>query len=162
MCIVATRELIRDHSENFDLYVSDFSLVSTRWLRQVILNDRINNQIKDLRFETIYTVAFDYALDEKGMIDLLMDLKASLLPEGKIIIVSATTYKGRALESILHMFKRIVKRILELLKFRDREKFWGWERHLEDYELIAKKSGFSVSSVDSVGGSISYILKQSI
>ena len=48
--------LIRDYSENFDLYVSDFSSVSTRWLRQVISNDRINNQIKDLRFETIYMV----------------------------------------------------------------------------------------------------------
>lgn len=154
--------LIRDYSENFDLYVSDFSSVSMRWLRQVISKDRINNQSKGLRFETIYMVALDYAIDEKGMIDFLMDLKASLLPEGKIIIVSATTYKRRVLESIRHMFKRIVKGIFELLKFRDRGKFWGWERHLEDYELVAKKSGFSISSVDSVGGCISYTLQQRI
>ena len=95
------------------------------------------------KYDLIYLSAVDYALADNELVMLLSQLKDLLLPNGQIMMISASFLDESPSEKLIHAAKEIVKCLLLQLRLRSSEihQFWGWMRTRDEYRSIMHQAG---------------------
>lgn len=91
----------------------------------------------------IYLSAVDYALDDRALQELLRQLKTSLKPSGRVLMVSASFLDETTVERVVRSVKDLAKWGLEQIGIYKRGQFWGWMRTRDDYHRVMRSAGFA-------------------
>jgi hypothetical protein len=134
-----------------DLHVSDYASESLRWLRQVLPAERIHDAKGSKNNSEPYNVVFlcgvDYALSNKELVDLLIEVKGSLCNGGEILMISASFLMDESIiDNFVQSIKDAVKSVLTFLGVRHREfkgQLWGWMRTRSEYSDALRSAGFT-------------------
>ena len=134
------------HSKRIDLHVQDYATKSLRWLRLVMpaenIHDAMGGGSQLGKFDLIYLSAVDYALEDAELVMLLSQLKDSLSPDGKIMLISASFMEESVGRDLIYLVKQFAKWLLVKLGLRSgtRGQFWGFMRTKQEYLAIMHAS----------------------
>jgi SAM-dependent methyltransferase len=130
-----------------EMHVNEVSTAGLRWLRALVPNDNIYIGVpplclpSDVRYDIIYIANVDYSVPTRELTRLLEELRAQLLPGGKIVCLSASllqedTWVGKA----VNCFKIGLRCLLHYSGVR-RQQFWGWRRTRQEYRDVFHHAG---------------------
>ena len=94
-----------------------------------------------MRYDIIYLANIDHVVPTRQMVRLLEELRAQLLPGGRIVCLSSSLLEednnfGKAVNCL----KIALRAVLHILGLR-RQQFWGWRRTREEYQEIFHAAG---------------------
>ena len=139
------QRICRQHGRRIDLHVQDYASDALRWLRSVMPSENIHD-ITDGggagAYDMIYLSAVDYALDDRALHELLRQLKTSLKPGGRVLMVSASFLDETTVERVVHSVKDLARWGLEQIGLYEKQ-FWGWMRTRDDYHRVMRSAGFA-------------------
>ena len=134
---------------NLELHVNEPSTVGMKWLRDHIPNERIYIGLPpaclppDVHYNVIYLSAVDYAIPDREFEFMLRELRAHLLPGGRLLCISASLLEEDSpIGKMVNTVKIGIRAALHLLGIREQQ-FWGWRRTRVEYKEILCRAGFS-------------------
>ena len=95
------------------------------------------------KFDLIYLSAVDYAMENAELVMLLSQLKDSLSPDGKIMLISASFLEESVGRDLIYLVKYFAKWLLVKLGLRSGTtgQLWGFMRTKQEYLDIMHTSG---------------------
>ncbi len=140
---------ILEKMPNLELHVNSPNTSGLRWLREVVLPERIyigspaNCLPSDVKYHVICLSAVDYAFTNAQLALALRELKAQLVPGGTIVCISASLLEEHSLlGSMVNICKIGLRALLHFFELR-RQQFWGWRRTRKEYNTFFENAGFT-------------------
>ncbi len=136
-----------DMQPEVELHLNDLSTAGLRWLRDSVPSEHMyigmppNCLPSSVRYDIIYLANIDHVVPTRQMVRLLEELRAQLLPGGRIVCLSSSLLEednnfGKAVNCL----KIALRAVLHILGLR-RQQFWGWRRTREEYQEIFHAAG---------------------
>ena len=142
-------KLLLDMIPNLELHVNEPSTVGMKWLRQYIPNERIYIGLPpgclppDVHYNVIYLSAVDYGIPSREFEFMLRELRAHLLPGGRLLCLSASLLEEETpIGTMVNAAKIGIRAVLHFMGVR-RQQFWGWRRTRDEYRALFSGAGFS-------------------
>lgn len=142
-------KLLLDKIPHLELFVNEPSTVGMKWLREYIPADRIFIGLPpaclppEIHYNVIYLSAVDYCIPNREFEFMLRELRAHLLPGGRLLCLSASLLEESSfIGTLVNGFKIGIRGILHYLGIRQQQ-FWGWRRTRDEYREIFSRAGFS-------------------
>jgi len=148
-----TETFIKQNKPDTDLFIHEVASTSWRWVESEFPEDHkligwIPECLPDsIRFDLVYLLAVDYAVDDESLVKMLNSLRSKLKEGGTCLLISVNYLKSN--NNLSDRLRRIVSAgklyIMDVLKQRrllPKKQFWGWMRTKEDYTKIMVESGF--------------------
>ncbi len=134
---------------DLELHVNSPNTAGLRWLREIIPPEHIyigspaNCLPSNVQYHVICLTTVDYTFTNEELALALRELKAQLIPGGKILCISSSLLEEHsALGSLVNVFKIGLRALLHFLGLR-RQQFWGWRRTRAEYHRIFESAGFT-------------------
>jgi len=136
-----------------DFFINEVTGTAWRWIEQKFDNDhRLLGFIpeclpSELKFDLVYMVAVDYAIDDNSLVQLMSAIKPVLNSGGKFLMISVSldvipvTIADKVILG-MKVVKRTLIKMFSKSKTKNTEQFWGWMRTREEYNLSMKEAGF--------------------
>jgi 2-polyprenyl-3-methyl-5-hydroxy-6-metoxy-1,4-benzoquinol methylase len=96
------------------------------------------------KYDLIYMVAVDYALDKNEFITFLKNLGERMSPNGKLVVFTASfNFELIGYGKKILMIKNTIKFILHFLKIVTLGQFWGYYRTRSEFQSSMKYAGLT-------------------
>ncbi len=134
---------------HIELHINSPNTAGLRWLREIIPSEQIYIGAPAVclpphtQYDVICLSAVDHGFSNRKLALTLRELKAQLMPHGKIVCISGSLLEEDSfMGSLVNAFKIGLRAVLHLSSLR-RQQFWGWRRTRAEYQQFFKNAGFT-------------------